>query len=102
MLSYWSDVTWYSRHRSAHPLNRRIAALQLLGGRGLLLGSAGLPLGCPNAAVSGIQLTRPRQARSTADRTGLSAARSPRSRFAREVVAALKLPVRRPANPSPT
>jgi hypothetical protein len=98
MLRYWSDVTWYSRYRRAHPRNRRdFAALQLLGGRGLLLGSAGNYQVQPNAAVSGSQLTD-LLARLGRRPSGLDQRRAvSRSRFAREVVAALRLPERRSA-----
>jgi FAD dependent oxidoreductase/S-layer homology domain len=101
MLRYWSDVTWYSRHRSAHPPNRRdFAALQLLGGRNLLLGSAGNYQVHPHAAVSGSQLTD-LLARLGRRPSGLDKRRQvSRSRFAREVVAALKLSERRSARPT--
>ncbi len=99
MLRYWSDLPWYSRYRSAKN-HQDFAAVQLLGGRGMLLGSAGNYRVHPSAAVTGSQLT------DLLDRlgrrpSGLDQSRGvSRSRFAREVVAALDLPEPRPTEPT--
>ena len=100
MLRYWSDVTWHSKYGQGDRNRRDFAALQVLGGRGLLVGSAGNFQVHPNAAVTGSQLTQ------LLDRigrrpTGLGKLRTvSRARFAREVVAALNLPERRLARPT--